>query len=92
MREIVLMHRQHSLKGERVEHLISLVPHETIMSAIGRIRPESGDEIVIKVLDESIDPNKAADQIMYHMMSLHHELNNTNVIRSGPDDKDDLPF
>ena len=92
MTEIVLMHRQLTMKGEKVEHLISLVPHETLMSTISRIRPGSGDEIVIKVLDEKIDPNKEADRIMDDMMHATDEERRLAILSPNHQPLEDLPF
>jgi len=92
MTEIVLMHRQLTLKGERVEHLISLVPHESLMSTISRIKPKSGDEIVIKVLDDTIQPNITADKIMEDMHYSALEAQKLDILSPNHQPLDNLPF
>ena len=45
-----------------VEHLISIVPWESLDNTIKRIRPASGDEIVIKVMDPLLPANQQAER------------------------------
>lgn len=81
MSEVVIMHREMTAIG-KVEHLISLVPHETLLSTISRIRPRSGDEIVIKVMDDELPPNKLADEIITDMILYHNQEEQRQTILS----------
>lgn len=90
MNDIVLMHRQITMKGERVEHLISLVPQELLTSTIDRIHPASGDEIVIKVLDEKLEPNMLADKILDDLSAWAERQK--QMALAVIDEKDDLPY
>jgi len=59
--EYVLTHRKQKF-GKTVENLISLIPNENMFDLIKRIRPSADDEIVIRVMDYTLEANKEAKQ------------------------------
>jgi hypothetical protein len=82
----------HRVIGEKttVEHLISVVPYEDLFNIIDRIRPVANDEIVIKVIDKTLNANKEAENrtnAVYQAFSQNLEQR-----MNEPIDHDDLPF
>jgi hypothetical protein len=87
--EYTITHRVISEKTT-VEHLISVVPYEDLFNIIDRIRPVANDEIVIKVIDKTLNANKEAENrtnAVYQAFSQNLEQR-----MNEPIDHDDLPF
>ena len=55
--EYVLTHRKQKF-GKTVENLISLIPNENMFDLIKRIRPSADDEIVIRIMDYTLEATK----------------------------------
>ena len=83
MSEFVILHRIKSDYNTR-EILISVVPNESLMSTIGRIRPAANDEIVIKVVDDRIEANKEATAIINDMFASHEEQRKMDILTASP--------
>ena len=89
--EFVLIHRKKD-QGDVTENLISLVPNEGLYSMISRIRPTGDDEIVIKVVDYKLKPNKEAEKAINDMYASAEEERKIAILsgsRTG-DDNDGL--
>ena len=57
-----IVHRTFDTARNKIENSILVLPHEDLNNLIGRIKPTSDDEIVIKI----VDPNIHANQINYY--------------------------
>lgn len=86
MNEFSLIHRRIKDDGTKTEQLISLVPTEDLSNLIDRINPKANDEIVIKVVDKTVEANTEAIRRIDSM----HSVFNRPIINTPPED--DLPF
>ncbi|HNX01649.1 MAG TPA: hypothetical protein PKK33_09810 [Candidatus Cloacimonadota bacterium] len=83
-----MIHRTKDNEGNRVENLISIIPNESFLGMVHRIRPKAGEEIVVLVTDNSIQANIQAEKSIESLKNFEDAVAASNE----PESTDDLPF